>query len=229
MPFDSLLSLSTAPALTAFILGLMTVFSPCPFCSDLAAVSYMCEEIGSRRSIQLKGLLYCIGKMLAYCGLSVPFILGLQIHPVRQFFETHGHAILGPVLIIAAILLWISGRHHHTEGAGKCSAKKISGAFFLGFMGALAFCPYSGIIYFGAFIPLILAQPAGHSWYLPVLFSIATILPVVVISVLIALGTTRIDIIASRINKIEKPLRILSIVLLFVIGVISMIPHHHTI
>jgi threonine/homoserine/homoserine lactone efflux protein len=49
---------------------------------------------------------------------------------------------------------------------------------------ALAFCPYSGMLYFGMLIPITISSPSGL--YLPVIFAVATGLPVIIMAWLLA-------------------------------------------
>ena len=51
---QTLLDSSTAPALTAFLLGLLTAVSPCPLATSIAAIG---KDIETRRRIFLNGLL----------------------------------------------------------------------------------------------------------------------------------------------------------------------------
>ncbi|RLD70293.1 MAG: sulfite exporter TauE/SafE family protein, partial [Bacteroidetes bacterium] len=55
--------------------------------------------------------------------------------------------------------------------------------FLLGVVFALAFCPYSGVLYFGMLIPLTISSTGLH---LPVVYAIATGIPVIIFAWLIA-------------------------------------------
>ena len=54
----------------------------------------------------------------------------------------------------------------------------------MGIAFALAFCPYSGVLYFGMLIPMTISSVSGL--YLPLVFAIGTGLPVIIIAYLIA-------------------------------------------
>jgi threonine/homoserine/homoserine lactone efflux protein len=58
------------------------------------------------------------------------------------------------------------------------------GALMIGMLFALAFCPYSAVLYFGMLIPMTISSTSGL--YLPVIFAIATGLPVIIVAWLIA-------------------------------------------
>ena len=57
-------------------------------------------------------------------------------------------------------------------------------AFLLGCIFALAFCPFSGVLYFGMLIPITISSASGL--YLPIVFAIATGLPVILFAWLLA-------------------------------------------
>lgn len=70
-------------------------------------------------------------------------------------------------------------------GKGEGLAKKGGwGAFLLGVLFAMAFCPSSGVFYFGMLIPMSVTATAG--WLLPILFAVATALPVLVVAWILA-------------------------------------------
>ena len=69
-------------------------------------------------------------------------------------------------------------------------------------MFALAFCPYSGVLYFGGLIPLTIASTSGL--LLPPIFAIATGLPVIVIAWLLAYSVSNIGKFYNRMNSFQK-------------------------
>ena len=76
------------------------------------------------------------------------------------------------------------------------------GAFLLGVLFALAFCPSSGILYFGMLIPLSATSAAG--WLLPAVFAVATALPVLVIAWILAFSAQRIGTVYGRMQTVRK-------------------------
>ncbi len=48
---QSLLDNSTAPALIAFLLGLLTAISPCPLATNIAAIGYIGKEVEDRKTV----------------------------------------------------------------------------------------------------------------------------------------------------------------------------------
>jgi hypothetical protein len=57
-------------------------------------------------------------------------------------------------------------------------------AILLGLIFALAFCPYSGVLYFGMLVPITVASASGL--YLPVVFALATGIPVIIFAWVLA-------------------------------------------
>ena len=80
---------STTPALTAFLLGLLTAVSPCPLATNIAAIGFIGKDIESRHRIFLSGLLYTLGRVIAYTLLGIVLIMilreGSSLFGVQKF------------------------------------------------------------------------------------------------------------------------------------------------
>jgi len=230
--------------ISAFLLGLATIISPCPFCSDITAVSYISRDVSSRKRVIGNGISYGIGKLTAYFGLSLLFIFGVQIRPIQSFLEHYGEPALGPFFIICAIVMsymgYREGHHEHHHNHDHSYIAKVQahipngsavGAFVIGLCGSLAFCPYSGVLYFGMMIPLAVSQPLATGWLVPLSFGIATALPVLAIAVVIAYGFGSIGALTRHLGKVEVWLRWFCVVLFFAMGVYLSVGifsgHHH--
>ncbi len=72
--------------------------------------------------------------------------------------------------------------------------------FLLGVVFALAFCPYSGVLYFGMLIPLTISSSGLH---LPVVFAIATGIPVILFAWLIAYTISGVGTLYKKIKSFE--------------------------
>lgn len=104
------------------------------------------------------------------------------------------------------------------------------GAFFLGAVFALAFCPYSGFLYFGTLIPLTMSHPASWSWLMPILFGLGDALPVLTIAFLLSYGLQGLGKISGNLQKLEIWLRRACIVIFIGFGLylsISIFSGHH--
>jgi len=266
MYLDYILDHSTFPLLSAFVLGVLTMISPCPFCSDVTAISFLSKNISKRHAIFLNGFCYILGKCFSYTLLALIFIFGAQIDGVRHFFEHYGEPALGPFLIIVGITIALFGyheahhdhsvpaedsqhanhnheEHHHDhehaphkliQRLSAANLKPLSGpvmSFVIGAVFALAFCPYSGMLYFGALIPLTMAQPVGWSWLMPILFGLGDALPVLVIAFILSYGIHGIGKISGNLQKIEVWLRRVCVLVFIGFGLFLSISifsgHHH--
>ena len=83
-----------------------------------------------------------------------------------------------------------------------CGSRGGWGALLLGVLFALAFCPTSGVFYFGMLIPISASAEAGY--LLPVLFAIATALPVLVVARILAFGARRIGLFYGRMQTLQR-------------------------
>lgn len=167
---QTLLDSSTTPAVTALLLGLLTALSPCPLATNIAAVGYIAKHIDSGRSAFVKGLLYTLGRMLAYTLLGVVLIAvlrsGASVFGIRKFVAVYGEMLLGPVLVVAGLYMLFGSRLNLPSfgfgGSGERIARRgNAGALLLGVLFAMAFCPTSGMFYFGMLIPLSATTPMG--------------------------------------------------------------------
>ena len=223
---QTLLDNSTTPVLTAFLLGLLTAISPCPLATNIAAIGYIGKDIENRRSAFRKGLLYTLGRIVAYTLLGVALIAiirsGASMFGVQKFIGTWGEMLLGPLLIIIGLLMLFGNRLNLPQfgfsGKGEGLARKGGwGAFPLGVLFAMAFCPSSGMFYFGMLIPMSATATAGY--LLPAVFAVATALPVLVVAWILAFSAGEIGKFYGRVKAIEKWLTLIVGALFILIGI----------
>lgn len=98
----------------------------------------------------------------------------------------------------------------------KFKDKGLLGSFLIGVVFALAFCPYSGALFFGMLIPITIASADGL--YLPIVFAFATGLPVILFTYLLAFTVGKIGIFYNRITKVEKIMRTVAGVVFIISG-----------
>ena len=95
--------------------------------------------------------------------------------------------LIAPVLIFVGVFM-LFGDHLNLpkfvfSGTGKTEKLKGNlGSLLLGVLFALAFCPTSGLFYFGMLIPMSATEPGGY--LLPVVYAVATGLPVILVACL---------------------------------------------
>ncbi len=222
------ISAVNAPILAAFLVGLLASIGPCPLASNIAAVSYTARQFADRRAVIVTGLLYTLGRAMAYglVGLAV-LAAGEQISQLAGGLQDVGDVALGPVLIVAGLVLldviplnlgggsaWLARLQERVAGW------KGIGAFLLGFMLALAFCPYSAAIYFGILIPMAFGAIEGFA--LPFVFGIGTGLPVLVLGVPLALGVQRAAAGLNALAQTENVVRKLAALIFIGVGLYSL-------
>ncbi len=236
---------STMPLLTALLLGLMTIISPCPFCSNIAAISYIGKDVDNKHKVLINGLIYVLGKVVAYTALCAIFIFGAQIEGIQHFFETYGEPLLGPFMIICGIFILVGGHHEHHHGdehhnkfatrftqivSTKHHVPDWIWSFILGVVFSMAFCPYSGVLFFGMLVPLSMAQPVIWSWVMPIIYALGTGIPVIVIAWLLAYSVATIGNIYHNIQHFEVWFRRICAILFIGIGIylcIGIFGTHH--
>ena len=111
---QSLLDSSTTPAVTAFLLGLLTALSPCPLATNIAAIGYIGKHIESRKGVFVQGLLYTLGRTIAYTLLGVVLIAllrsGASVFGIQKFIATYGELILPPALLLIGLFMLFGNR-----------------------------------------------------------------------------------------------------------------------
>lgn len=208
---------------SAFWLGILTSISPCPLATNIVAVSFIGRQVGSTGRAFFSGLLYTLGRMLTYIGMGVIVVAGMiSIPAVANFLQDYMDKILGPLLVLAGLLLLGSfsvklpgmgggdRTRHIVERGG------VWGAIPLGIIFALSLCPVSAALFFGSLIPLALQ----HKSYLllPGLYGVGTGLPVIVFGLVIAFGAGSVGKLFNRVTAIEKWVRRLTAATFIVIG-----------
>lgn len=209
---QNLLDNSSTPVITAFLLGLLTALSPCPLATNIAAIGYIGKNIENRRNVFLNGLLYTLGRVLAYTLLGILLILmlkeGSSMFGVQKVISTWGESALGPLLTgIGLFMLFGSYLNLPQFGFNGQQAEVLArkghwGALLIGMLFALAFCPTSGIFYFGMLIPMSAATTAGY--LLPVVFAIATALPVLAVAWILAFSMQQMGNFYGKLRSLQK-------------------------
>ena len=225
MDLSSILSGPNIPVLTAFLLGLITAIAPCPLATNIAAVAYISRNVTDRKYAVITGALYTLGRMVSYSVLGILIIVvGLEIPGVSSFVQDVGEQILGPILIIVGLLMLFIDRLSFGRGGGKLAALggKVAswgmiGGFLLGIIFALAFCPYSAVLFFGALMPVALKSTGGAA--LPAVFAIGTGLPVLIFGTLLSVGVAGVANWLNAITRAERIIRIIVSIIFIGVGI----------
>jgi len=209
--------------ISALWLGILTSISPCPLATNIAAISFLSKKIIHPKAVLISGLSYTIGRMFSYATLGFVIISSILSVPVMaNFLQKYMNKALGPILIFTGLFLLdiikfnipsfsLSEKHQNRlagSGAG--------GAFILGLIFALVFCPISAALFFGSLIPLALKSQLGTT--LPLIYGFGTGLPVLLFAFIIALGVTSLSHWFNRLTKLEYYMRKITGIVFILVG-----------
>jgi len=200
------------PLLTAFLIGILTSISPCPLATNITAIAYISKDIKTPRHTLLNGLFYTIGRGITYTVLATLIYFGLSSFQVSRIFQGWGDKILGSVLIIIGLIMFgvikldFGSKNEKIEKLKEyLTSKGYLGSMLLGMLFALAFCPYSGVLFFGVLIPLVLKS--REALLLPPFFALGTGIPVIIFSFIIAFSMKKMSQAFAIVSKVEKVTR----------------------
>ena len=219
---NQLIDNSQVPVITAFLLGLLTALSPCPLATNVTAVGYIARSCmegnvnksNAQRRILWSGILYTLGRTLAYTLLGALLIYiirqGADTFGLQQVISEWGELILGPALVIIGLFMLFGDRLQlpklsltpSPSPKGEGSYKGSMGSLLLGILFAMAFCPTSGLLYFGMLIPMSAEATAGY--LLPLVFAIATALPVLVVAWVLAYSMQSLGKVMGKISIFQR-------------------------
>jgi cytochrome c biogenesis protein CcdA len=154
------------------------------------------------------GVLYTVGQSLTYIVLGVLLVSSLlHVPSVAQWLQQYMHKLLGPILIVVAIML-LDMLPLSTKGSKMgqwCQQRTekfgLAGALLLGVFFALSFCPVSAALFFGSLIPLSVEHSSGV--VLPLVYGVGTALPVVVFSILLVTGANSLAKAFDKVSRFE--------------------------
>ena len=200
------------PLLSAFALGIMTSISPCPLATNITAIAYISKDIKTPKHTLISGLMYTLGRAINYTLLATLIYFGRSTFAIASIFQGWGDKVLGIVLILISLTMFgvikinLGSKSEKVERIKEWLASKgYIGALLLGMLFALAFCPYSGVLFFGILTPLVLKSAGGL--LLPPLFAIGTGLPVIIFSFILAFSVGKVSKMYNAMGKIEKVMR----------------------
>jgi cytochrome c-type biogenesis protein len=218
-----LFSTSTMPWLSAFLLGLMTAISPCPLATNITAVGFISKDIENRNRVFFNGLFYTLGRAISYTGLAFILFMGADQFELSGFFQRYGNKFIGPLLLLIGLFMLdvikikFPGMSKLTSRMEKKRRWGYLDATLLGMVFALAFCPYSGVLYFGMLVPMTITSASGL--YLPVIFALATGIPVIIFAWIFAYAVSGIGEAYHKVKVFELWFRRVVAILFIVVGV----------
>lgn len=201
------------PFLSAFLIGVLTSISPCPLATNITAIAYISKDIKTAKHTLLNGLYYTLGRGISYTLLAILIYFGLSSFKIARLFQGWGDKVLGPILIVIGLVMLdviklnfnAAGNEKIEQLKEKLASKGYLGSLLLGLLFALAFCPYSGVLFFGVLIPLVLSST--EALLLPPIFALGTGVPVIIFSVIIAFSIKHLSQAFEIVGKIEKVMR----------------------
>jgi cytochrome c-type biogenesis protein len=211
------------PIFGALLLGLMTAISPCPLATNITATAYISKTLTSKKKVLLSGFLYTLGLALSYTLIALIIIFGASKFQVAKFFQGNGEKFVGPVMVVIGLVMLnviklnFLGKSNITEKLeDKFKNKGLLGSFLLGSLFAMAFCPYSGAMYFGILIPMSIKSSIG--FVLPFFYALGAGSLVLFFTFLIAFSMQKVGKYFKIITKIEKVMRVIAGLLFLLTG-----------
>jgi cytochrome c-type biogenesis protein len=215
---------------TALWFGILTSISPCPLTTNIAAISYVGRRVEKRRYVLLAGLLYTLGRSVAYSIVAIAVTKGLLSIPgVSNFLQRYMNLILGPVVLAVGLLLLDIWKFGLGGGIGKGLQARVDrmgiwGAAVLGIVFALAFCPVSAGLFFGGLIPLAVKSNAPVTF--ACLYGIGTALPVIAFALLLAFAAHWVAAAFNKLKVIELWVRRGTAVVMIIVGLLLLLKHN---
>ncbi len=227
----NLLESSDIPLITAFLLGIITAISPCPLATNVTAIGFISKDIDNRHKIFLNGLLYTLGRVITYTLLGVILIPILQegasIFKLQKAISRYGELLIAPALILIGLFMLFGNRlklpsfgfKGDAQSGEKLKKRGSVGAILLGVLFALAFCPTSGVFYFGMLIPMSASSSGIAAYFYPLVFAIATGLPVIIVAWILAYSVAGIGKFYNNIRTFQKWFSLIVALLFIAVGI----------
>lgn len=106
---QSILDSTSIPAITAFILGILTAISPCPLATNITAIGFIGKDIENHHRIFINGLLYTLGRIITYTVLGfilIPILReGASMFSVQKVVSKYGEMLIAPLLIMIGVYM----------------------------------------------------------------------------------------------------------------------------
>ena len=216
---------SNIPIVTAFVLGLLTAVSPCPLATNITAIGYIGRDMGSRRRLFWSGVLYTVGRIIAYSvlGAILIYILrsGADMFSIQKGVSKWGEMLVAPVMLLIGLFMLFGDRFSLPKFgfSGNLESNKLKGlwgSLLLGMLFAMAFCPTSGVLYFGMLIPMSAQATTGY--LLPIVFASATGLPVIMVAWILAYSVSEVGKFYNRMKIFQKWFNLIVALLFIAVG-----------
>ncbi len=222
---------SNIPSLTAFLLGIITAISPCPLATNITAIGFISKDIENRDKIFWSGMLYTLGRIATYMAIGailIPILReGASIFKIQKAISNYGELLLAPALILIGLFMLFGsklrlpsfGYKGDSESGESLKRRGGIGALLLGVLFALAFCPTSAIFYFGMLIPMSAGANGAVGYLYPLIFAIATGLPVIIVAWLLAYSVSGVGRFYNNIRTFQRWFNLVVALLFIAVGI----------
>lgn len=221
--FTNLYSNSSTPFFSALLLGLLTSISPCPLATNITAIGFIGRNLENRNRVFISGLVYTFGRAFAYTLLALIIYFGADQFKISGIFQQYGEKFIGPILIVIGLFMFgivkinFPGFSNFFKKFENRETQNYWDVFLLGNIFALAFCPYSGVLYFGMLIPLTIASAKGL--FLPIVFAVATGIPVIIFAWILAFTASGVGNLYKNLKKFEIYFRKVVALVFILVGI----------
>lgn len=211
------------PILSSILLGILTAISPCPLATNITATAYISKSVSTKGKVLLSGLMYTLGLATSYTIIALVIILGASKFHVAKLFQSHGEKVVGPVMIVIGLIMlnviklnFLGNSHLLDKVNSRFKNKNLLSIFLLGALFALAFCPYSGAMYFGVLIPMSIHESGCYS--LPFFYALGAGSLVMFFTFVIAFSLKNLNKYFNAVKRIELVMRIIAGLLFILTG-----------
>ena len=141
---------------------------------------------------------------------------------IQKEISRWGELLLAPALILIGLFM-LFGHKLRLPKLGFSATEKTEklnglwGSLFLGIFFAMTFCPTSGLFYFGILIPMSAIESEGY--LLPVVFALATGLPVMIVAWILAYSVAGIGRFYNRVQSFQKWFNRIVAILFILVGI----------
>ena len=206
---DALAEQVNLPLASAFLFGLIGATSPCQLTTNLSALAYVSRQAQGRRGL-VAAFAYALGKVAVYTAAgAIIIVLGFRLQAAAIPVVVTARKLLGPLMVVVGLVMlgWLPlrtrfGQRLAARLAGRLPTAGLGGAFLLGVVFSLAFCPTLFWLFFGLTIPLALQATAG--WAFPGLFALGTVVPLLGAAAAVSAGFGVAEAIGGRAGRVQR-------------------------
>ena len=200
---------SNIPLFTAFVFGIMMAISPCPLAMNITATAWLSKDISDKKRVMFNCAFYALGGALSYTALASLIYFGASKLRLARWLQYIDGVLIGVALIVFGILMFDFLKFNipfFNKISSSISSRNLirnyRNAFLMGVVFALAFCPFTALLFFGGLIPITVASASGL--LLPPVFAVAACLPVIVMAWLLNYSVASVGKFYNRTTYFEK-------------------------